>query len=263
MGRKWRFHSADYVIRHLKHLILKYNVKYIHFEDDNFTFNLPRCETIMDAIVGNSIKIKWDTPNGIRIDKLTPSLIHKMKDAGCRQIAVGIESGDQEVLSKIVRKSLDLNEVVKIAKFCKECDVLIGGFFLIGFPGEKKENMINTVRFALFLMRKYRFLNSRIGVVTPLPGTELFRICEEKKLFTRRSTPELIALMPYGLGKGLIETADFSMKDLKKIIHSYNRQASMVAIINYLKNPKRLLSKLVNKSKYRLRPPVIFGIRHE
>ena len=151
MGQGFRAHSANYVLNHIEFVVEKFDVKNIFFEDDNLTLDLARFEAICDGLITKKIKIGWETPNGVRADCLNLSLLQKMKKSGCKSVFFGVESGDQQILDNIICKSLDLKRVVEVAKICKNIDLKTGAFYIIGFPGEKKENMQKTVDFALKL----------------------------------------------------------------------------------------------------------------
>jgi len=98
MGRKWRSHSSEYVLNHLEFLTSAYNVKHVHFEDDNLTLNTKRFKKILEGLLKRKINITWDTPNGIRADTMTKELLEDCKNSGCTYIIFGVESGDQRVL---------------------------------------------------------------------------------------------------------------------------------------------------------------------
>jgi anaerobic magnesium-protoporphyrin IX monomethyl ester cyclase len=105
MGKRYRAHSPEYVIRHLKLLIEKYKIKNFHFEDDNVSLDKKRFEKILDLIIKNNLRISWDTPNGIRADTLTYNLLKKIKKSGCTDLRIAIESGDQRILNDVVKKT--------------------------------------------------------------------------------------------------------------------------------------------------------------
>ena len=94
---------------HIQYVVDKYKVKNIFFEDDNLTLDLKRFEAICDGIIERKIKIGWETPNGVRADCLNMELLKKMKRSGANSIFVGVESGDQQILDKVICKSLDLD----------------------------------------------------------------------------------------------------------------------------------------------------------
>jgi magnesium-protoporphyrin IX monomethyl ester (oxidative) cyclase len=246
MGRGWRAHSPDYVIKHIKFLVAKYHVKHIHFEDDNLTLNLNRFNEILDRLLENRLNIKWDTPNGVRADRLNIRLLKKMKKTGCIQINIGIESGDQEVLDKIIKKSLNIDQAVETVKLCKEVGIPVGAFFMIGLPGEKKENMQKTMDLALRLMKEYGLINSGGAMfATPLYGTELYKICEENNIFAKPVTPEALAVATHRGGEGLIKTEDFTPEDLKRFNEEFAIRAFRLTLINYFKNPVKLIKKVL------------------
>ena len=82
MGRHYRAHSVDYVLSHIRHVREQYRVKHIHFEDDNFSFDMERFEKILDRMFASRFDITWDTPNGVRADYLNPGILQKCKESG-------------------------------------------------------------------------------------------------------------------------------------------------------------------------------------
>ena len=97
MGKKFRAQSLDYVVNHIEYVVNRYRVKTIFFEDDNPTLGTKRFEAICNMIIRKSISVKWETPNGVRVDCLTPSLLKKMLKSGCQSVFFGVESGDQNI----------------------------------------------------------------------------------------------------------------------------------------------------------------------
>ena len=193
MGSRFRAHSAGYVLEHIEHVVDKFQVKNIFFEDDNLTLDLTRFEAICDGITERKIKIGWETPNGVRADCLNLGLLKKMKQSGCRSVFFGVESGDQQILDNVICKSLDLNRVVEVAKDCMKIGLKAGAFYIIGFPGEKKENMLKTIEFALRLRVDYD-VGMHLFVATPSIGTKLYEECKKegyiKENLTSRSFAE-------------------------------------------------------------------------
>ncbi len=248
MGKKFRAHSVDYVINHIEHVVNKYKVKTIFFEDDNLTFDLKRFEAICNQIIEKRIKFGWETPNGIRADYLTRNLLEKMKKSGCQSVFFGIESGDQYVLDNIIDKSLNLKEVIKVAKICKEIGISTAAFYIIGFPGEKKEHMLKTVELALRLKKEYD-VGMLLHVATPSLGTRLYKECIEKGYIKEGLTPRAFAEVRQTRGMPLISTEDFMASEVKEIasmaVQRYRRQS----LINYIKNPWKTLKTALNQPK--------------
>ncbi len=248
MGKLFRAHSASYVIEHIQFVIEKYRVKTIFFEDDNLTLDQKRFEAICDSIIEKNVKFKWETPNGIRADYMTEDLLGKMRKAGCNSIIFAIESGDQWVLDNIIDKSLKLEDAIKVAKMCKKLGLPASAFYIIGFPGEKKENMMKTVNLALKLKRDYD-LGMLLHIATPLYGTRLYEECKDKNFIRENLTPRDFAEVRQTRGMPLIETPDFTPKEVRDIAIEAFKDYKKLSIINYIKSPGRTLKSVLSYPK--------------
>jgi anaerobic magnesium-protoporphyrin IX monomethyl ester cyclase len=248
MGKKFRAHSVDYVIKHIEYVVNKYKVKNIFFEDDNLTFDLKRFEAICDQIIEKQIKFNWETPNGIRADYLTRELLKKMKKSGCQSVFFGIESGDQYVLDNIIDKRLNLKTVVEVAKMCKEIGINTAAFYIIGFPGERKEHMLRTVELALRLKREYD-VGMLLHVATPSLGTRLYKECLKKGYIQGDLSSRAFAEVRQTRGMPLISTEDFMASEVKEIAAMAVQRYKKLSLINYFKNPWKTLRTALNQPK--------------
>ncbi len=229
MGRGWRAHSAEYVLNHLEYMVSKFGIQHVSFEDDNLTLNIKRFEAILDGMIERGIDITWDTPNGIRADNLDRCLIRKAKKAGCLFLVIGVESGDQWVLDNVVDKKLRLDDVERVARICFEEGINLSAFYVIGMPGEKREHIMRTFKFALGLDWKYDVYPS-VGIASPLLGTRLYDICKENGYFVEEPTSKNLIAASRLYGKGLIKTPDFSPEDLAKWGKSFYRKLILVQL---------------------------------
>lgn len=246
MGQGFRAHSASYVLSHIQHVVDKYKVKNIFFEDDNLTLDLKRFEEICDGIIERKIKIGWETPNGVRADCLNLNLLKKMKRSGCVSVFVGVESGDQQILDKVICKSLDLNRVVEFAKNSKQIGLKTGAFYIIGFPGETKENMQRTVDFALRLKRDYD-VGMHLFIATPSYGTRLYEQCKEKGYIKEDLSWNAFAEARQPKGMSLISTEDFTPPEVKEIAERALKEYKRLSLINHMKNPKKALQTIYHQ----------------
>ncbi|MCW4004151.1 MAG: B12-binding domain-containing radical SAM protein [Candidatus Bathyarchaeota archaeon] len=246
MGKRFRAHSADYVLNHIQYVVDKFKVKNIFFEDDNLTLDLARFEAICDGIIERKIKIGWETPNGVRADCLSMDLLKKMKKSGANSIFIGVESGDQQVLDKVICKSLDLNRVVEFAKNSKEIGLKTGAFYIIGFPGETKESMQRTVDFALWLKRDYD-VGMHLFMATPSYGTRLYEECKEKGYIQKDLTWNAFAAARQPKGMPLITTNDFTPAEVKEIAAKALAEYKRLSLINHIKNPWKALKTAYNQ----------------
>jgi anaerobic magnesium-protoporphyrin IX monomethyl ester cyclase len=248
MGKMFRGHSVNYVMDHIEFVINKYGVKTIFFEDDNLTFDMKRFEAICDKIIERGIRFNWETPNGIRADYLTLNLLKKMKRSGCQSVFFGIESGDQCVLDNIIGKSLNLKKVVNVAKMCKDIGLRTAAFYVIGFPGEKKENMLKTVELALRLKRDFD-VGMLLHVATPSLGTRLYEECQKKGYIKENLTSRAFAEVRQTRGLPLIGTEDFTPSEVKDIAAMAVRRYKRLSLINYFKSPGETLKMAVSQPK--------------
>ena len=169
LGKKIRLRSPKNFVDELEELHRVYNVQQFQILDDNFTFYPEHVRSVCQEILGRQLDIVWMLPNGIRADKVDEELLSLMKKAGCFYVAFGVESGSPRVL-KEAHKSLDLDAVVKAAKLSEKLGLIAQGFFLVGFPGETKEDLEMTYKFAMSLPL------DRISVnpIIPLPGSTIY-----------------------------------------------------------------------------------------
>lgn len=167
-GKAIRARSAEDVIGEIKLLYEQYGVREIHIEDDNFTF---RRELVMDfcrELKANNLNITWTCPNGVRLDTLDEELLLTMKDAGLYSLSVGIESGSDKILRDL-KKSLNKDVIREKIALIKKCGLEVIGFFIIGYPTEKLDDILATINFACELPLK----RASFALFKPFPGTEI------------------------------------------------------------------------------------------
>ncbi|MBW1668182.1 MAG: radical SAM protein [Deltaproteobacteria bacterium] len=168
-GSKIRTRSVGHVIEELSMLYRKFHVREFHIEDDNFTLSRDFVENFCESLLRKEIRMTWGFPNGIRLDTMDRPLFRLMKRAGCYALNFGIESGSPRIL-KMIKKKLDLEQIREQLTLAKEERFEVGGFFILGFPTETREEMEETISFARSLPL------DRIGVsyFQPFPGSTLY-----------------------------------------------------------------------------------------
>lgn len=168
-GKNIRTRSACNISAELELLINQYGIKEIHIEDDCFTFDRAHVINICKEIIKKKLDFIWSLPNGIRIDTITDELIAIMKQAGCYQVGLGIESSDNRTLER-VNKNLNINTIKNAINIIKKNKLEIRAFYMIGFPEEKKEQIQNTLNFAKKLDTDFAVF----GICAPIPGSKYF-----------------------------------------------------------------------------------------
>ncbi|MFH1445136.1 MAG: radical SAM protein [Nanoarchaeota archaeon] len=199
-GKTSRFHSTDYVMSEIKHVIEKHRAKELVLYDDMFTVNHKRVEEICNAIIKEKLDIVWSSQG--RVNSVNKELLALMKKAGCWSISYGIESGDQEILN-LMKKGITLDQVKKAVKWSKELDMYVRGFFMLGNAGETKETIEKTINFASSLNLDL----SQFSITTPFPGTELWETAKQYGEFKYKDWSDFNTMAPLFVPNGL--TADY------------------------------------------------------
>lgn len=166
-GHKVRFRTTKLVVDEIEHCVNNYNVKFIYFVDDTFTFNRRRTIELCDEILHRAIVVSWSCLT--RADTLDTELLFKMKKAGCVKISMGVESGNQRILDD-VKKGTTLQQYKAGYKLLKSFGFETRGSFILGLPYETRETIMQTINFAKELDLDRAFFH----IFTPYPGTELY-----------------------------------------------------------------------------------------
>jgi radical SAM superfamily enzyme YgiQ (UPF0313 family) len=169
-----------------------------------------------------------------------------MKKTGCQSVFVGVESGDQYVLDNIIRKSLKLENVVKFAKLANKVGLRTAGFYIIGFPGETKQTMMNTVEFALMMKRKYD-MGMHLLFATPSYGTRLYDECTKNGYIRTSLTPRAFAEVRQNWGLPLIETENFTAQEVKEIANYALQSYKRLSVLHYVTHPLKTIKTVLNQ----------------
>ncbi len=168
-GRRIRFRSPENVAAEIRHLVDRFGVREIHFEDDNLTMNREHVARICRLILDGGIRVSWACPNGIRADKVDEELIALMKESGCYYFAYGIESADEGILRNI-RKMETIGTIAKSIGIAARHGISCQGFFIFGLPGETRDTIEKTIRFA----KGSKLARAQFLILDVIPGSELW-----------------------------------------------------------------------------------------
>jgi hopanoid biosynthesis associated radical SAM protein HpnJ len=145
-------------------------VKEFFFDDDTFTDDLPRAEAIAREM--SRIGVVWSCNAKANVPRRT---LEVLRDHGLRLLLVGYESGDQGILNN-VRKGVRLDIARRFTEDCHDLGITIHGTFILGLPGETRETIEETIRFACELDPH----TIQVSLAAPYPGTELHRQAVER-----------------------------------------------------------------------------------
>jgi anaerobic magnesium-protoporphyrin IX monomethyl ester cyclase len=165
-GRRWRAHSADYVLKELQSLKEEYGVEFISFEDDNFLLSKKRTVEICRKIIDANLNLGWSCLG--RANEVDDEVLALMKKAGCRTVYIGVESGSPRIL-ELIEKKLSIEDTARGIRLIKKHGMSVTGSFILGLPTESKEEMDMTVKLALSLPLD----GVTFFIFTPYPNTPI------------------------------------------------------------------------------------------
>lgn len=176
MPVKWRARSPENVLEEWRHLVRDLGAEEIGVLDDSANIRMDRLHVLADLLIANRLNhVPWIFVNGIRANLATKELLAKLKQAGLKRTAFGVESGDPEILAS-VEKHITHETIEQAFRNAKAVGLETIGFFIIGLPGDTRETMQRTIDFAC----KLDPLVANFSMMTPYPGTKVYEIAKTK-----------------------------------------------------------------------------------
>ena len=164
-GHRYRTRSVGHVIDEMKWAKAAFpQVKEFFFDDDTFTDNLPRAESIAREL--GKLGITWSCNAKANVPRAT---LKVLRDNGLRLLLVGYESGNQQILHNI-KKGMRVDVARRFSKDCHDLGITIHGTFILGLPGETRETIEETIRFATEINPH----TIQVSLAAPYPGTFLY-----------------------------------------------------------------------------------------
>ncbi len=170
-GHRYRTRSVGHVLEEIAWAKQAFpQVKEFFFDDDTFTDNLPRAEEIAKGL--GRLGVTWSCNAKANVPRKT---LEVMKDNGLRLLLVGYESGNQQILLNI-KKGMHVDFARRFTRDCHDLGIAIHGTFIMGLPGETKETIEETIRFAIEINPH----TIQASLAAPYPGTTLYRQALDK-----------------------------------------------------------------------------------
>jgi hopanoid biosynthesis associated radical SAM protein HpnJ len=174
-GHRWRLRSSDDIVNECRYALENFpGLKEIFFDDD--TFNYQKARTIELCSKLKKLNFTWSCTSRVTTDYDT---LKAMKDAGCRLLIVGYESGDQQIL-KNIKKGATIDMARRFTANCKKLGLVIHGDFIVGLPGETHETIRRSIDFA----KELDVETIQVSIGHPYPGTEFYDHVKKNGLIT-------------------------------------------------------------------------------
>lgn len=162
-GHRWRPRSVENVVAEIRRALELFpEVKEIFFDDDTFAWKKSRTIEMCEKL--KPLNLTWSCTCRVHADFET---LKAMKEAGCRLLIVGFESGDPTIL-KNIKKGTTVEQALEFMSNCRRLGLLVHGDFIIGLPGETRETIERTMQFA----EKLDCETIQVSIAHSYPGTE-------------------------------------------------------------------------------------------
>ena len=174
-GHRWRTRSAEDVAAEVQWTLENFpGLKEIFFDDDTFNIRKSRVIELCEKL--KPLNFTWSCTSRVTVDYET---LKAMRDAGCRLLIVGYESGDPQIL-KNIKKGATVEQAERFTRNCKKLGLIIHGDYIIGLPGETRESIRRTIEFA----KRMDTETVQVSIAHPYPGTEFYDYVRDNNLLT-------------------------------------------------------------------------------
>jgi len=251
--RQFRCRSPKNVVDEVEYLVNEFDVEFIKFFDDLFTYDQNRARKICEEIRARKISTNFLILS--RVDTVSKELLRNLKDAGCEQIQYGLETGSERILRK-VGKGITIETVEKVLSWTKKAGISTLVFLMIGLPGETVEDIEMTFD---FIMRNHQNMDDvEAAINTILPGSRYYEMAKnsgkitDEIWFDYRNSNKLLwkDAPPYLENFDLEELLQY--KRLQYILTTSWRDwgRALKAILGYLWCYKRIPDRYLALAKY-------------
>lgn len=170
---KRRARSPQNIMQEIRFLMEHHGAEYIFFSDDIFTIDKKWVNEIMDELTNLPYPLEWGCAT--RVDMVTPELLQRMAETGCRAIQYGVESGCQKILDSV--KGIKKEQVLTAVKAATQVGIDIACSFMIPFP----EDTVETIRETKEFIRQVAEAGSKVllSFTSPYPGTYFYQNADQ------------------------------------------------------------------------------------
>ena len=204
-GRRYRHRSVGHFVDELEYIKNEFpEVREVLVDDDNFTADQEFVDEICTEIIRRKLVVTWTCEARVN---LRYEIMIKMKQAGCRLLVAGFESGDQNILNNI-NKGTTLEQGKQFAFNAKKAGLRVHGCFMAGNRGENQQTLERTLDFALRLPLD----TAQFFPLMVYPGTEAYCWAEKNGYIHAENFRQW--LTKDGMHNCVLQTEQLSPRDL-------------------------------------------------
>ncbi len=178
-GRYVRYRSVDNLLKEIEETRKKYNVTSVMFDDDTFILNKEWLREFAD---------KYPKCIGIpfvcnaRADVIDEEIVKLLRKAGCFEVKFGVESGNEFIRSKILKRPMTNQQIISAFRLAKRFGLKATAFNMLGLPCETEKTIWDTIK----LNREINPYRMGASIFRPYPGTESYDLCNERCWISNR-----------------------------------------------------------------------------
>ena len=175
--RKVSMFKATDVVKQIEDIQKRYKVSNFILNNQYLNIGKNFVDDFCSLLIKKKLNVKW--VSYARPENLDETTIRKMKDSGCIHLSFGLESASHRVLAKM-NKGYDVNKFSEVLYFCKKYNISTNVNFIVGYPGEKHKDFLDTVK---FIMRYGKYMDSyKVSKFLLLYGSEVYYGMKKDKL---------------------------------------------------------------------------------
>lgn len=200
ISKHYRARSAENVFEELKRNVRVLGAKRVQFVDPTFGVDKKQVKKLCSLLVSSGLSEEFEWFAGTRVELASERFMRMIKEAGCTNLFIGVESGDQRILDEF-KRGVSKEEIRKVFAAASRIGLNTHASFILGLPGETRESLERTIEFAKSLKTRFAVFS----ILTPYPGTKVFDLArtEDWDFYGKEA------------GKALREDS-LSMKELKE-----------------------------------------------
>lgn len=222
---RYQKRDVDDCLAEVSFLKERYKIEELDIIDSNLVVDKKWTKELLEGL--RKIDIAWANPGGIWVGGLDDELLYLMKESGCYQLSLAIESSTPRILEEIIDKPTRLEMVPPIVETCKKIGIDLHAFFICGFPEQTKEEMINDYEFA----KRLGFTSASFNIICPLPGSRIYQQYKDVLNFSK-----------VDLRKVSIPHPEISEDELEELVKGFNKEFNSSLIY---RNPKMFIKKYI------------------
>ena len=205
-GQKYRRKNLDVVMAEIEDA-LEEGIKEIHFFDDLFVEDDQQALEFAEALEKRKLKFPWFVAQGMPLWSMTLEALTALKETGMYRLIAPFESGSDRILKSVVGKLASIKHNSSVIRWARELNLEIIGLFVIGLPGETRQDLLTTLEFA---ESNSKIDYSVFSIATPLVGTRMTKKAIKEGMYEDKGHLQKVIKRTVGL----LKTAEFSELDL-------------------------------------------------